>query len=144
MVALAIGAAALASHRVMAGARDCALPSSSLATARDTAAYCAEAFVERNGYTELPATSERSLIAVESWDSGRTLLDAVERRRRTLARGPAIVCAGANGFSVVFHVYDPMDSRTGQVVSMGRGYDGMRLLAGFTRVDATEPGCVRL
>ena len=37
-----------------AGARDCALPSSSLATARDTAAFCAEAFIERNGYTELP------------------------------------------------------------------------------------------
>lgn len=144
VLALAIGAIALLPRASMAGARDCALPSSSLDTARDTAAFCAEAFVERNGYTELPGTSDRSMIAVESWDRGHTLTDAVERRRRMIARGPAIVCEGPNGFSVVFHVYDPMDSRTGHVVSMGRQYGGMRLLAGFTRIDAIEPGCVHL
>ena len=127
-----------------AGARDCSLPSSSLATARDTAAFCAEAFVERNGYTELSGTSDREMIAVESWDRGRTLTDAVERRRRTIARGPVVVCESENGFTVVFHVYDPMDSHTGHVVSMGRQYGGIRLLTGFTRIDAIEPGCVHL
>jgi hypothetical protein len=143
-VALAVVAAASLARAQASGARECALPSSPLATPRDTAAFCAEAFIERNGYTELPGTSDRSMIAVESWDRGRTLTDAVERRRRSIARGPAIVCQGTNGFSVVFHVYDPMDSHTGQVVSMGRQYDGMRLLAGFTRIDAAEPGCVHL
>lgn len=143
-VALAVAAAALVPRAQASGARDCALPSQSMATARDTAAFCAEAFIERNGYTELPATSDRSMIAIESWDRGRTLTDAVERRRRSIARGPAIVCQGANGFSVVFHVYDPMDSRTGQVVSMGPQYTGMRLLAGFTHIDTTEPGCAHL
>jgi hypothetical protein len=143
-LAFAIGAAALLPRASMDGARECTLPPSSLESARDTAAFCAEAFVERNGYTELPGSSDRAMIAVESWDRGHTLTDAVERRRRTIARGPAIVCEGANGFSVVFHVYDPMDSRTGHVVSMGRKYDGMRLLAGFTRIDAIEPGCVHL
>lgn len=139
-----LGAAAMLPVARASGARDCAPPASPLASARDTAAFCAEAFIERNGYTELPGTSDRDMIAVESWDRGRTLTDAVERRRRTIARGPAIVCETPNGFSVVFHVYDPLDSKSGHVVTMGRGYDGMRLLAGFTRIDAIEPGCVHL
>ena len=131
-------------HRFSEGARDCLLPNASLATARDTAAFCAEAFVERNGYTELPGTSDRDMIAVEARDRGHTLTDAVERRRRTLARGPVIVCEGANGFSVVFHVYDPLDTKSGHVVVMGRQYDEMRLLAGFTRTDVLDSGCEHL
>ena len=134
--------AALPAHRVTSGARDCLLPRESLTTARDTAVFCAEAFVERNGYTELPGTSDRDMIAVEARDRGRTLTDAVEARRRTIARGAVIVCQGANGFSVVFHVYDPHDTKSGHVVSMGRQYDGMRLLAGFTRTDVLDSGCV--
>lgn len=135
--------AALPAHRLAKGARDCLLPIASLTTARDTAAFCAEEFVERNGYTELPATSDRDMIAIEARDRGRTLTDAVEARRRTLARGPVIVCEGANGFSVVFHVYDPFDSKSGHVVVMGPQYDDMRLLAGFTRTDVLDAGCVR-
>lgn len=123
-------------------ARDCLMPNEILATARDTAAFCAEAFVERNGYTELPGTSDRDMIAVEARDRGRTLTDAVEARRRTIARGAVIVCQGPNGFSVVFHVYDPLDSKSGHVVVMGKQYDGMRLLAGFTRTDVLDSGCV--
>ena len=136
--------ASLASREARADARDCLLPSESLATARDTAAFCAEAFVERNGYTELPGTSDRDMIAVESWDRGHTLTDAVERRRRTIARGPVIVCTTANGFSVVFRQYDPMETKNGHVVVMGPQYSDLRLLAGFTRLDVAEPGCTRL
>jgi hypothetical protein len=55
-----------------------------------------------------------------------------------------IVCEGANGFSVVFHVYDPLDTKLGHVVVMGRQYDEMRLLAGFTRTDVLDSGCVHL
>ena len=143
LAAAVIIIAALPAHHSAKDARDCLLPASSLATARDTAAFCAEQFVERNGYTELPATSDRDMIAVEARDRGRTLTDAVEARRRTLARGAVIVCEGANGFSVVFHVYDPLDSKSGHVVVMGPQYDGMRLLAGFTRTDVLEAGCVR-
>ena len=131
-------------HRSTAGARDCLLPNAPLAAPRDTAAFCAEAFVERNGYTELPGSSDREMIAVESWDRGRTLTDAVESRRRTLARGPVIVCESANGFSVVFRAYDPMDAKSGHVVVMGRSYGDMRLLAGFTRTDVVSAGCVHL
>ena len=40
----------------LGGARDCLLPRTPLAAPRDTAAFCAEAFVERNGYTELPGS----------------------------------------------------------------------------------------
>jgi hypothetical protein len=143
LAAAVIIIAALPAHRAARDARQCLLPTSSLATARDTAAFCAEQFVERNGYTELPATSDRDMIAVEPRDRGRTLTDAVEARRRTLARGAAIVCEGANGFSVVFHVYDPLDSKSGHVVVMGPQYDDMRLLAGFTRTDVLDAGCVR-
>lgn len=143
--AMAFGAAtALPNHRMASGARDCLLPGTTLATARDTAAFCAEAFVERNGYTELPGTSDRDMIAVEAHDRGRTLTDAVESRRRTIARGAVIVCEGANGFSVVFHIYDPLDTKSGHVVVMGRRYDDMRLLAGFTRTDMLDAGCVHL
>ena len=60
------------------------------------------------------------------------------------ARGPVIACEGPNGFSVVFHVYDPLDSKSGHVVVMGRRYDELRLLAGFTRIDVLDPGCKRL
>lgn len=143
LVAASIVIAALPAHHTAKDARDCLLPIASLATARDTAAFCAEEFVERNGYTELPGTSDRDMIAVEARDRGRTLTDAVEARRRTLARGAVIVCEGANGFSVVFHVYDPLDSKSGHVVVMGPQYDDMRLLAGFTRIDVLEAGCVR-
>jgi hypothetical protein len=143
-MAAALAVAALAGRRSSDVARDCALPSATLATARDTAAFCAEAFVERNGYTELPGTSEREMIAVEWWDRGRTLSDAVEARRRTLARGPVIVCESSNGFSVVFRAYDPMDAKSGHVVVMGNSFEDMRLLAGFTRTDVVERGCRRL
>jgi hypothetical protein len=148
-VAMALSVAALvamsfASRSNVAGARDCALPGAPLTAPRDTAAFCAEAFVERNGYTELPGSADRDMIAVESWDRGRTLTDAVESRRRTLARGPVIVCEGANGFSVVFRAYDPMDAKSGHVVVMGRSYGDMRLLAGFTRTDVVSDGCVHL
>ena len=84
------------------------------------------------------------MIALESWDRGRTLTDAVESRRRTLARGPVVVCKRVDGFSVVFRAYDPMDAKAGHVVVMGAQYDDMRLLAGFTRTDAVERGCARL
>jgi hypothetical protein len=143
LVAASVVIAALPAHHSAKDARDCLLPIASLATARDTAAFCAEEFVERNGYTELPGTSDRDMIAVEARDRGRTLTDAVEARRRTLARGAVITCEGANGFSVVFRVYDPLDSKSGHVVVMGPQYDDMRLLAGFTRIDVLEAGCVR-
>jgi hypothetical protein len=137
----------LAAHSALgerAGARDCLLPSASMATARDSAAFCAEAFIERNGYTELPGTAERDMIAVESWDGGHTLSDAVESRRRTIARGPVIACETSTGFSVVFRAYDPMETKNGHVVVMSRRYGDMRLLAGYTRLDAVEPGCTHL
>ena len=143
LLAAALVAASAASQRA-AGARDCLLPRAPLAAPRDTAAFCAEAFVERNGYTELPGSSDREMIAVESWDRGRTLTDAVEARRRTLARGPVLVCESANGFSVVFRAYDPMDAKSGHVVVMDRSYGGMRLLAGLTRTDVVSAGCVHL
>jgi hypothetical protein len=143
-MAAALATSALAAHRTGDGARTCLLPSESLDAARDTAAFCAEAFVERNGYTELPGTSDREMIALESWDRGRTLTDAVESRRRTLARGPVIVCESSSGFSVVFRAYDPMDAKSGHVVVMGKHFDGMRLLAGFARTDVAERGCARL
>ena len=144
LIAATLVVASLPAQRSTNGARDCLMPNETLASARDTAAFCAEAFVERNGYTELPGTSDRDMIAVEARDRGHTLTDAVEARRRTIARGAVIVCQGANGFSVVFHVYDPLDSRAGHVVVMGRQYDEMRLLAGFTRTDALDSGCVHL
>ncbi|MBA2683073.1 MAG: hypothetical protein H0U66_01075 [Gemmatimonadaceae bacterium] len=144
VVAAMMATASLPAQGSSSSARGCLLPNERLATARDTAAFCAEAFVERNGYTELPGTSDREMIAVEARDRGRTLTDAVEARRRTIARGAVIVCEGPNGFSVVFHVYDPLDSKSGHVVVMGRGYDEMRLLAGFTRTDVLDHGCVRL
>lgn len=142
VVAATLVVASLPAHGFRQGARNCLLPNESLATARDTAAFCAEAFVERNGYTELPGTSDREMIAVEARDRGHTLTDAVEARRRTIARGAVIVCQGANGFSVVFHVYDPLDTKNGHVVIMGQQYDEIRLLAGFTRTDILDSGCV--
>jgi hypothetical protein len=144
VLAAVLAIASLSGRRADDRARDCPLPSASLATSRDTAAFCAEAFIERNGYTELPGTSDREMIALEFWDRGHTLEDAVESRRRTLARGAVIACANANGFSVIFRAYDPMDAKSGHVVVMGPGYDHMRLLAGFTRTDTIDPGCTRL
>jgi hypothetical protein len=144
IVAMMVAAASLASREARSDARDCLLPNDPLASARDTAAYCAEAFVERNGYTELPGTSEREMIAVESWDRGHTLTDAVERRRRTIARGPVIACKTANGYSVVFRAYDPMETKNGHVVVMDSQFGNLRMLAGFTKLESAEPGCTRL
>lgn len=144
LVATMVAAASLASRGRRADARDCLLPNEPLASARDTAAYCAGAFVERNGYTELPATSDREMIAVESWDRGHTLTDAVERRRRTISRGPVIACTTPGGYSVVFRAYDPMETKNGHVVVMDSQFGNLRMLAGFTRLDRTERGCTRL
>ena len=122
--AAVLGAAALMTRGAMQDARACTLPCSRSpphATPRPFAPRRSSSATATRSCRERPIAG---MIAVESWDRGHTLTNAVERRRRTVARGPAVVCESQNGFSVVFHVYDPMDSRTGHVVSMGRAYGG--------------------
>ena len=125
-----------------AGPRDCVLPRVALQSPRDTAAYCAEEFVERNGYTDA-VPGDRDMIAIEPRDRGATLVEALEFRRNKVARGPIAVCEDAAGFTVIFHTGDPHESRIARAVRLDRRYGGLTFLGGFVQLSrvATWPQC---
>ncbi len=122
--------------------RACIAPSVALRSQRDTAAYCAEQFVERNGYADVLA-GDREMIALEPMDVGSTMEAAVDFRRNIVARGPIAVCEDDAGFTVVFHTGDPHESSVGRAVRLDRRYQGITFLSGFVKLAqlATWPRC---
>ena len=134
----------LLGHRAAADPRACVAPPIALQSSRDTAAYCAEEFVERNGYADA-VPGDRDMIAIEPRDRGATLQQAVEFRRNTVARGPIAVCEDAAGFTVIFHTGDPHESHVARAVRLDRRYGSITFLSGFVQLSrlATWPHCGR-
>jgi len=114
--------------------RACALPSHVLPSAADTAAYCAEEFVERNGYTDVIAATDPDRIAIEPLDRGQTLQQVLELRRNTIARGARLVCRVDGGYNVLFRTSDPRELVFGKEVSMGERFAGLRVVTYYVRV----------
>lgn len=130
-----------ASRAHAAGPRDCRLPDQSLPSAADTAAYCAEGFIARNGYTSALPTSDRSQIVLEGWERSRSLEGVLYMRRSTLHGAAYRVCRQRDGWWVVFRSTAAMEPPSGRVVSMSLGYRGIGLLQGSVTLSGLAPGC---
>lgn len=130
-----------ASRAHAAGPRDCRLPDQSLSSAADTAAFCAEGFIARNGYTSALATSDRSQIVLEGWERSRSLEGVLFMRRGTLHGTAYRVCRQRDGWWVVFRTTASTDPPSGRVVSMSLDYRGIGLLEGSVSLSGVAPGC---
>jgi hypothetical protein len=58
----------------------------------DTAVWCAEEFIARNGYTAQSAAADTGLIAVESLESDSSIASLVRTRHNSLAPRAIGVC----------------------------------------------------
>ena len=130
-----------ASRAHAAGPRDCRLPDESLESAADTAAYCAEGFVARNGYTDALPSMDRSQIVLEGWEMSRSLEGVLYMRRATL-RGTAYrVCPQRAGWWVVFRTTAATEPPGGRVVAMSLHFGGMTMLDGSVALTGLAPTC---
>ena len=108
--------------------------------------WCAEWFVARNGYTDLPV-ADTSVIARESIEFHVTIRDLLAHRQNSLGRRAVVVCHRAKGrspgFTVGFLAPDPADSSVGRAVTMDTAFRALRVehvgyLVARARADSTE------
>ncbi len=125
---LCVGRAALAAAQTAPGPDACAFPRHPLSSTADTAAFCAAQFVARNGYTDLPATTDSTQVVYEITDLDPDWHHVVQERANTLERHPFAVCAGKHGYLVLFRSPAQADQRTARVVTMTRRYHDVRLV----------------
>ncbi|HEY0779783.1 MAG TPA: hypothetical protein VGD56_17580 [Gemmatirosa sp.] len=94
------------------------------------AVTCAEAFVARNGYTDL-APADATQLADESIEVGTTTVEVLASRRGTLARRAAAVCRGtpgaAAGYTVAFAAAGDRARRYGTAVTMDSAFGQLRV-----------------
>ena len=132
--------------------RKCAIVPRSLASARDTAVWCAEEFIARNGYTTQPAAADTAFIALESieWDSSITSM--VHARHNSLAPRAMGVCsserspggAPPGGYIVAFRAHDGTYARA---VIMSAAYSDLRVQHtdfDTTALDSPRFSCARV
>lgn len=124
-----------------AGPRDCRLPDRPLQSAADTAAYCAEGFIARNGYTSALPTSDRSQIVLEGWERSPSLEGVLFMRRGTLHGTAYRVCPRRDGWWVVFRSTAAAQPPAGRVVSMSLQWHGMGMLAGSVALPSLAATC---
>jgi len=123
-----------------AAARVCRLPAAALASARDTAAWCARDFLVRNGYTAAPPSAERADIALEpTMDVGTGLSDVLGNRRNTVSATPVLACTTPTGFMVSFRMPNQTDQPFGRGVQMTRTFAGITLLQPWVRLGSGDP-----
>ena len=140
-------------ERVVSAAdrRKCKTVPNSLALAIDTAIWCAEEFIARNGYTNQPPTAD-AFIALESieWDSSITSM--VRARHNSLLPRAMGVCsserspggAPASGYIVAFRAHDGTHARA---VIMSAAYSELRVQHtdfDTTVLDSPRFSCARL
>lgn len=126
-----------------AAARICHFPPQTLASHRDTAAWCARDFIIRNGYTSAPASTNNADIALEpAMDVGNGMSEMVGNRRNTIAATPELVCTTQTGFVVSFRMPNQLDQTFDRGVAMTKSYVGITLLRPWVRrSDTVPPGC---
>jgi hypothetical protein len=75
------------------GARDCPIDPAGM-TPEVAAIQCAEAFIARNGYTQVEPTTTLELIASESVEDDTALSALLEHRHNQLGPSAIVVCPG--------------------------------------------------
>lgn len=128
----------------------CVLPSRALASRSDTAVWCAEQFIARNGYTDVAPLSDTSLIAFESLEWANSIEEMFRFRHNTLQRRAFGICEGApgphyQGFVVVFRYRDTTHGARG--VTMSKRFHGLRVEHQdflVAAVDSARFGCRRV
>ena len=131
--------------------RKCAIIPRSLASATDTAVWCAEEFIARNGYTTQPAAADTALIAFESIEADSSIASMLRARHNSLAPQAMGVCsserspggAPAGGYIVAFRAYDGTYARA---VIMSAAYSNLRVQHtdfDTTALDSPRFSCAR-
>ena len=129
----------------------CALPGQSLASPLDTAVWCAEQFIARNGYTDLAPVADTTLIAFESLEWASGIEEMLRHRHNTLQRNALGVCKEppgirpTTGFVVVFRYRDTTLGARG--VTMSKRFQELRVEhQNFNddAVDSARFGCRRV
>jgi len=139
-LAVVVLAAAIGAGRQDPMARLCRLPAMTLATAEDTAAWCAREFLMRNGYTSAPPSTDRAAIAMEpTMDVGNTFDEMMFARRNTVGSVPILACPTPTGFLVSFSIPNQSDPTHGRAVAMTRTYAGLTLLRAWVRLSTGVP-----
>jgi hypothetical protein len=104
-----------------------------LASAPDTAVWCAEQFVARNGYTDRPAVADTSLLASESFELSSSAAEMLRMRDNTLepqavglcAPSPSEARAPTNGYIIAFRYRDTAGTMRG--VTMSDRFTNLRM-----------------
>ena len=110
----------------------CVMPLAALASARDTAVWCAEEFIARNGYTDLPPSVDSGSVAYESLEFSPNVAARLRGPTKSLERRAVGICDGGRngpGFTVVFRAPGP-PSQTEQfprAVTMRRDFTNLRM-----------------
>ena len=119
--------------------RACGIAGSPGSSAESVAVQCAEDFVVRNGYTDLPG--DPSTVAGESIEISGTPQEVIARRRGTLDRRAALLCwlkpaydtavstpgMRGRGYEVGFLAPGEVAAKYARVVSMDRSYRQLRM-----------------
>ena len=142
-IVLIVAATLFADRGQDVAARVCRLPAQSLATATDSAAWCAREFIIRNGYTAAPPSSDREAIALEpTMDVGRTYDEMLSARRNTVSDIPVVSCVTSTGYLVSFRMPNQLNVVHARGVVMTREFLGLTLLRPWVPLsDSVPPHC---
>ncbi|HKG93140.1 MAG TPA: hypothetical protein VKA84_14645 [Gemmatimonadaceae bacterium] len=109
--------------------RRCTLPRVPGEAPESTAVRCAEWFVARNGYTDLPV-ADTGAVASESIERAASVAELLAERRSSLSRRAAVVCRGArrgSGYTVGFTDPARADTLVGRAVTMDTAFRALRV-----------------
>ena len=110
----------------------CVMPVCTLASARDSAVWCAEEFIVRNGYTDLPPSVDSSTVAYESFEFSSGVAARLRGPTNSLERRAIGVCEGGHGqpgYTVVFRAPGPPRETEpfARAVTMSRDFTSLRV-----------------
>jgi hypothetical protein len=112
------------------------------------AIQCAEGFIARNGYTDLPVLDTTG-ISRELIEPGTTATEILGSRRASLGRRAVVFCHDRRetpGFTVGFVSPGDTTLKIGRAVTMDSAFGQVRIehVAFLPGVAVTMPGCVSL
>ena len=151
LLAVACGPRPVERRTSGADPRACDPPPVRLPSPADTAGFCAEEFIARNGYTDLPPATDTTLIAFESIEWSASRPELLRERRKTLERHAVGICEPqssrvppAGQFIVAFRSRDTAYMRA---VTMSARYADLRVQHqdfNASALDSAQYGCRRL
>ena len=152
ILAAACGSPTPARHYSEFDRRKCAVVPGPLPSAADTAIWCAEDFIARNGYTDLSPSKDTMWIAFESIEASSSVTTILHERHNTLERRAIGVCEShspppgpaVGGYIVVFRTRDASYARW---VTMASRYSDLRVQHvdfDLSQLDSAQLGCRHL